>query len=477
MNPLHTFNRTKIVCTLGPASASYPVLKQLIQAGMDVCRLNFSHGTHEDHQVTLDLIRKLNGELGTHIAILQDLQGPKMRIGKLEQPFPIKPGDEVIISTSIQVQQGNILPIQYESFAKDVNAGELLLVDDGKVELRVVETNKVDTVRLVVNHGDAIGSKKGVNLPYTEISLPSITPKDLRDVEFGIRNNVEWIALSFVRTAAEVIQLKEYIRERGGKARIISKIEKPEALKNIDSIIDASDGIMVARGDLGVEIFMEDVPMWQKVIIRKSNAAGKPVIVATQMMESMIENRRPTRAETNDVANAVMDGADALMLSGETSVGRFPVEVVQSMQKIIATMENQDEVYNKRFTLNKSSRTYIHDAIIQTACTLSEETEAAALIGMTRSGYTAFELARHRPKAGIFIFTDNQDLLTTLSLVWGVRTIFYDRFVSTDETFADIEQILKDLQLVRVGDVIINTASMPIHARKRTNMVKVSVVS
>jgi pyruvate kinase len=470
------YNRSKIICTIGPASESEEVLTQLMKEGMDVARLNFSHGTHAQHQAVVDRIRKINAKLGTHTSLLVDLQGPKIRIAALDKPHPIKQGDEIILSTAVTKQDGNILPIQYETFARDVNPGDLVLVDDGKVELVVLETDKKTTAKLRVNFGDEIGSKKGVNLPFTNISIPSITEKDLRDVEFGIANRVDWIALSFVRTASEVRELKEMLRARGAHARLMAKIEKPEALRNIDDIIEASDGIMVARGDLGVEIYMEDVPRWQKVIVQKSNRAGKPVVVATQMMESMITNRRPTRAETNDVANAVSDGADALMLSGETSTGRFPVEVVQSMQKIIASMESQEGIYYKNLTADNTSATYLNDAIIVNACDLAQKTNAQAIVGMTVSGYTAYQLSRCRPKAHIFIFTHDPDMLTVLNLVWGVRTFLYDEYKSTDQTFHDIKELLKAKNLVRPGDVIINTASMPIDERQRTNAVKIGVV-
>lgn len=471
-----TYNRTKIVCTIGPASSSKEILKDLILAGMDVARLNFSHGSHEDHADVIKSIRELNEELNTSISILADLQGPKIRIGKLKEAHEIKPGDEVILKTTTKKQDGNILPIQYATFAKDVNAGDIVLVDDGKVELRVLETNKEDEVKLLVTHGSEIDSKKGVNLPLTNISLPSITEKDQADLEFAVSHDVDWIALSFVRRPAEVRQLRGILESHGGDARIIAKIEKPQALTNIDEIIEMSDGIMIARGDMGVEIPLEDVPKWQKRIISKCNHAAKPVIVATQMMESMITNRRPTRAEASDVANAVMDGADALMLSGETSVGDFPVAVVQSMEKIIATMEEQEGIYYKNMVSDKNSDTYMNDTLIVHACKLADELDAEALIGMTASGYTAYHLSRCRPKAHIFIFSANKKLPNILNLVWGVRAFYYNKHISTDETIQDVKEILKKMELVSEGDVIVNTASMPLAERQRTNMIKFTVI-
>jgi pyruvate kinase len=470
-------NRTKIVCTIGPASQNEEVLRQLILEGMDVARLNFSHGTHEYHKETLDKVRRINADLGNcHVAILVDLQGPKIRIGALAEPFPIATGDEVVFCTSITERDGNRLPVQYQTLAKDVREGDLVLVDDGKVYLTVLETNSIDTVRLRVDHGEAIGSKKGINLPMTDISMPSISEKDWHDVEFAIRERVDWVALSFVRSAAEVRELQAHLRAHNAPARVMAKIEKPEALKNIDEIIEAADGIMVARGDLGVEIHLEEVPLWQKIIVQKCNVAAKPVIVATQMMESMIENRRPTRAETTDVANAVVDGADALMLSGETASGKFPVETVTSMQRIIAFMEEQDSIYYKNLQADPASPTYLSDCVVVSACELARKTNANAIVGMTVSGYTGFHLAKCRPKAHIHIFTPDKEMLAILNLVWGVRAHHYDRYTSTDETFKDLKDILLAEKHIRKGDILINTASMPIQERHRTNMVKISVV-
>ena len=446
-------------------------------AGMDVARLNFSHGAHEEHRKVLDIIRSLSDELEMPVAVLQDLQGPKIRVGALDQPHPVKSGDEVFLCTSITKQDGNILPMQYETFAKDVKAGDLILADDGKVSMTVIESNGLDLVKLKVLQGDAIGSKKGVNLPYTKISLPSLTAKDIHDLEFGIAAKVDWVALSFVRNAEDVRDLKRRILQAGSDIKVISKIEKPEALKNIDEIIMESDAIMVARGDLGVEIPLEEVPMWQKLIVAKCNAAAKPVIVATQMMESMIENFRPTRAEVNDVANAVTDGADAVMLSGETSVGKYPVETVESMEKIIAHIEStMDSVFHRNLNTDKASPTYIHDATIVSGCMLAQQTQATALVGMTASGYTAFQLAKCRPKAKIFIFSHNKRMINTLNLVWGVRVYYYNTDESTDKTIEDTTEILKLRRMIKRDDIVVHCVSMPIQKRQRTNGIKVSRV-
>lgn len=472
------YNRTKVVCTLGPASSSEEVLRELIKAGMDVARLNFSHGSHEVHAETVRKVRKVSQELGVPVTVLQDLQGPKIRIGHLDEAYPVNEGDVVYLNSSIKERDGNILPIQYETFAADVRTGDLILADDGKVTMKVLETNSTDLVKLEVVYGDSIGSKKGVNLPFTEISMPSLTEKDIRDLEFGLKQNVDWIALSFVRTAEELRVLKGMIREQGSDCRIISKVEKPEALKNIDEIIEESDGIMVARGDLGVEIPLEEVPIWQKRIIRKCNEAAKPVIVATQMMESMIDNRRPTRAEANDVANAVTDGADAVMLSGETSVGKFPVDVVKSMNKIIATVERMEDIYykNENMRIDAASPTFIHDSVIVSACKLAKHTEADAIVGMTASGYTAYNISKTRPRANIFIFTHNKRMLNVLNLVWGVRAFYYDSYESTDKTIDDTTEILKLKKMIKRDDIVIHCASMPLQKRQRTNMVKIDVV-
>jgi pyruvate kinase len=470
------YNRTKVVCTIGPASNSEEMLRKMILAGMDVARLNFSHGTHAEHAQVIQLIRKLSDEMATPVTILQDLQGPKIRVGKLDTPYPIKTGDRIFLCTSVDERDGNVLPMQYETFARDVQAGDLVLADDGKVSLTVIETNREDKVELEVVNGDFIGSKKGVNLPYTTISMPCLTEKDLKDLEFGIKQNVDWVALSFVRSAEDVRDLKRRIKESGSDIKVMSKVEKPEALKNIDEIIAESDGVMVARGDLGVEIPLEQVPMWQKTIVRKCNRVAKPVVVATQMMESMIDNRRPTRAEANDVANAVTDGADAVMLSGETASGKFPIEVIESMEKIIEIVESMDEVYHRNMVADKASPTFIHDSTIVVGCRLAEETGATALVGMTASGYTAYQLSKCRPRASIYIFTHNRRMINQLNLVWGVRVFYYDNDEGTDKTIDDTTEILKLKRLVKRDDIVIHFASMPLRHRLRTNAIKIAEV-
>lgn len=471
-----SFNKTKVIATVGPASSTREQLLELMVAGVDVFRLNFSHGSHEDHKKVLDIIRELNHKFDANVCILQDLQGPKIRVGEIEGgKIELIKGEKIRITT----EKGIIgtkdrISCTYEELVRDVKIGEPILMDDGKLELVVSEKDQNDVVAKVIV-GGTLKPRKGINLPNTNVSAPSLTEKDLKDVMFGIENEVEWLALSFVRNASDMIRLKEIITQHGSKMRTIAKIERPEAVTNIDSIIEEADALMVARGDLGVEINAEEVPVVQKRIVRKCNEAAKPVIIATQMMESMIENPRPTRAETNDVANAVMDGADALMLSGETAVGKYPVEVIKSMVKTINSIEvNVDSIYHHYYPIPASMKDYTSKSVITTACRLAQNVQAKALISMTQSGYTAFQLASHRPKAGIFIFTSNNNLLTTLNLVWGVRGYYYDKFHSTDQTFKDTQEILFEKGHIQKGDLFVNTASMPIDEKQRTNVLKLS---
>lgn len=471
------YNQTKVIATVGPACGNKDTLREMIRLGVDVFRLNASHGEHAVHQEMIDIVRSLNEDEGYSIGLMLDLQGPKIRIGDLDAPIPIKPGDILKMNCTMKTLGPNgEIPIKYETFARDVKPGDNVLVEDGKTQLEVLNTDKEAEVELRVVVGTSIASRKGVNLPNTHISLPSITEKDKRDLVLAIRNDLEWVALSFVRTADDVHQLRRILREGNCKAMIIAKIEMPMALKNIDEIIEAADAVMVARGDLGVEIPTEDVPFAQKMIVRKCNQAAKPVIVATQMLDSMIENSRPTRAEATDVANAVLDGADALMLSGETSMGKFPTMVVRVMSDIINKAEQDDSVYYRYMVADKASRTYQSDAVNLAAVQLAREIDAEALVGMTSSGYTAFQLAKHRPKGNIFIFTDNRPIMATLNLVWGVRALYYNDYTGTDDTIRDVIRILKDLRMVKIGDKVINLGSMPINARKRTNMIKLTVV-
>ena len=469
------FNKTKVIATVGPASNTKAKLKELIEAGVDIFRLNFSHGTHEDHAKVIQYVRELNEELDTCICLLQDLQGPKIRVGEVDKGVKLKVGQLFTITPNEMLGTSEMASTVYTNLHKDVVPGDMILIDDGKIELKVKEL-KGDDVLTEVVYGGKLKSRKGINLPFTKVSAPCLTEKDLKDLEFGLAHDVNWIALSFVRSADDINELRGLIQKAGKSCKIIAKIEKPEAIKNIEAIIEATDAAMVARGDLGVEIYMEEVPMAQKHIVQLCNKAAKPVIIATQMMESMIENPRPTRAETNDVANAVMDGADALMLSAETAAGLYPVEVIRSMVKTITSVEKHDGLYFKHELPPKDDELFFNNTLVLAASRLSKASRAKAIVGMTASGYTAFKLASHRPKANIFIFTSNRPLLNTMNLIWGVRGYFYDKEVSTDDTFADIEEILKQKGHIKKGDVFITTASMPIHARSRTNTVKLNIV-
>lgn len=470
-----TFNKTKIVATVGPASNSKEMLRALIKEGVDVFRLNFSHGTHEDHKMVIDYVRELNQEMGTSISLLQDLQGPKIRVQEVEPGTVLERNQSLIITTRQLVGNREIVSTSYTDLPRDVRVGDLVLVDDGKIELKVTEVREEEIVTEVV-HGGPLKSRKGINLPFTKVSAPSLTPKDIEDLEFGIKNDVDWIALSFVRKASDIQAMRDILNRNNSKASIIAKIEKPEALSNIDEIIALTDGVMVARGDLGVEIWLEEVPMVQKMIIEKCNAAGKPVIVATQMMESMIENPRPTRAETNDVANSVMDGADALMLSAETATGKYPIEVIRSMVRTIVSVEKNPSIYYHFHNPDPESSVYINDCVVLAAVKLAKEVGAKAIVGMTVTGYTALKSSSHRPNVKIFVFTANKKLLTSINLVWGSSAYYYDKINSTDETIADVEEILKRDGHVVPGDVFVVLASMPIREKQRTNTIKINIV-
>lgn len=471
------FNKTKIVATIGPSSSSRDLLKKLIIAGVDVCRLNLSHGEYEEHQQIIDHIRSINKELNHHTAILIDLQGPKLRIGEVaNNEVFLDVGKEVELTTQECTGNATRLFINYSEFPKDVAIGDHVLIDDGKIQLTVLSTNRIDTVKTIVNSGGKLSSRKGVNLPNTKISLPSLTPKDLNDLKFALQQNVDWVGLSFVRSSKDLIDLKKIIQSANKKIRVIAKIEKPEALSDIDQIIRETDALMVARGDLGVELPMEEVPLIQKMLVNKCIRASKPVIIATQMMESMIHNYSPTRAEVNDVANSVLDGADAVMLSGETSVGEYPVKVVEYMRNIVATVESKGFQYNRDHKPDMLSESYISDSVCYNACVMASQVSARAIVGMTRSGYTAFKVASQRPKADILIFTDVEDMLCVLSLVWGVRGFYYNNSTTTDESISELQEILKEKGVVNKDDIIINLASIPLGEQGRTNMIKLGKV-
>ena len=471
------YNKTKIVATIGPASSSYEVLKNMILAGVDVCRLNLSHGDEGLQKNVIDIIRQINKEINTTVSILVDLQGPKIRIGEVEDNHIIlENGSEVIFSTIDCIGTPKRLCINYQNFPADVAIDDKILIDDGKIVLRVIGTNRSNEVTAQVESGGVVSSRKGVNLPKTKVSLPSLTPKDVLDLKFALDQDVDWIGLSFVRSANDIIDLKKRISKSGKKCRVIAKIEKPEALEEIDHIIRETDALMVARGDLGVELPMEEVPLIQKMLVNKCIDASKPVIIATQMMESMITNYTPTRAEVNDVANSVIDGADAVMLSGETSVGLYPVRVVENMRTIITKIETQGYRYNRFHIPEVLSETFISDSVCYNACVMASQVGARAIVGITRSGYTAYKVSSQRPNADILIFTDMPSMLNVLSLVWGVRVFYYSGSVSTDETILELQKILKEKGFINTDDIIINLASVPLDEQGRTNMIKLGRV-
>lgn len=469
--------RTKIVATLGPASNSKEVITKLAEAGANVFRLNFSHGTHDDHKKVIQMIREVCEEKDYRIGMLQDLQGPKIRIGLMKDGgVEIEEGQKLIITTEEVEGDANRVSTVYKEIVNDVEVGDTILIDDGNLELKTIEVKDKEVVTEVV-YGGVLKSRKGINLPDTVVSAPSLTEKDLEDLKFGLSQDIDWVALSFVRKPEDIIQLKDIIKEAGKNTKVVAKIEKPEALRNIDAIIEETDGVMVARGDLGVEIPMHEVPIWQKKIVQKCNELAKPVIIATQMMESMIENPRPTRAETNDIANAVMDGADALMLSAESAAGKYPVEAVQKMSETIRAVETEAEsIYNKYYDKQFESSTRMNDLLIRAACRLAENTNARALVCMTKSGYTGFRTAMHRSKSEIYLFTNNHQLLNQMCLVWGVKTFYYDSQENIDKTLEQMEKRLVDTGNLGKGDIFINTASMPQHWQGHTNMLKIHVV-
>ncbi len=470
-------NKTKIIATLGPATSSKETMLELVRAGVNVFRINFSHSDHESAVKLINQTRELNNEYGLNIALLGDLQGPKLRIGDVEPGAILEEGQTLTFSNKEEMGTAKKVFMTYSQFASDVKVGERILIDDGKILLEIAKTNGVDEVEATVIHGGPLKSKKGVNLPNTKISLPCLTEKDLEDLELAIKHEIEWIGLSFVRSADDVIELKRIIGENNAPCRVISKIEKPEAVVEIDRIIEETGAIMVARGDLGVEVPMQSVPLIQKMIVDKCHKVGRPVVIATQMMESMIENIAPTRAEVNDVANSVLDGADAVMLSGETSVGKHPVEVIKAMSKIIAYVEESGKVSTK--TENPPTfrnERFITDSICYNASKIADQIGASAILTMTFSGYTGFKISSHRPKTNIVVFTANRSILNTVSLIWGVRGYFYDNMESTDKTFAEIKQITKDKGLVAEGDLVVKIASIPIEESGMTNMLKIGEI-
>ncbi|MEB8328405.1 pyruvate kinase [Flavobacteriaceae bacterium KMM 6897] len=473
-----TNKKTKIVATLGPATSKKEVLRDMIEAGVDVFRINFSHADYKDVSERIKMIRELNDEMGTNITILGDLQGPKLRVGVMAGEVVVAPGDEITFVTGKPFEgTAERVYMNYASFPQDVNPGERILLDDGKLMFEVITTNRTDEVRAKVIQGGPLKSKKGVNLPNTNISLPALTEKDIKDAIFAIKEKVDWIALSFVRFSQDLIDLQTLIAEHSDvKIPIIAKIEKPEAVENIDKIVAYCDGLMVARGDLGVEVPAHEVPLIQKQLVLKAKKARIPVIIATQMMETMITSLTPTRAEVNDVANSVMDGADAVMLSGETSVGNYPVQVIEKMTSILKSVEGSNLIKVPQDPPQIRTNRYITKSICYHASLMANEIKAKAISTLTNSGYTAFQISAWRPSAHILVFTSNKRILTQLNLLWGVRAFYYDKYVTTDETIEDVNRLAVEKGFLEPGDMLISLAAMPIKDKGMVNTLRVSEI-
>lgn len=471
--------KTKIVATLGPATSTKDVLKAMLQEGVDVFRINFSHADYNDVAERVRMIRELNEEFGFNAAILGDLQGPKLRLGVMKEEVVVHPDDEIIFATGERFEgTKERVYMTYDRFPQDAKPGERILLDDGKLIFEVVSTNKVNEVKAKVIQGGPLKSKKGVNLPNTDISQPALTEKDVEDAMFAIKQQVDWIALSFVRHAEDLIELRDLIAANSEeKIPIIAKIEKPEAVENIDKIVAFCDGLMVARGDLGVEIPAEEVPLIQKQLVLRAKKARIPVIIATQMMETMISSLTPTRAEVNDVANSVMDGADAVMLSGETSVGKYPVQVIKQMSNILKSVENSPLITVPLSPPRIRTNRYITKAICYHAANMANEIDAKAISTLTNSGYTAFQISAWRPSSHILVFTSNRRILTQLSLLWGVKAFYYDKFVSTDETIEDVNNISCKMGYLEEGDMLISLAAMPIQSKGMVNTLRVTEIT
>lgn len=470
--------KTKIVATLGPATSSKDVLKAMLDEGANVFRINFSHADYDAVKERVKMIRDLNEEFGYNAAILADLQGPKLRVGLMKGEVVVNAGDEITFVTGERfVGTKNRVYMTYDNFPQDAKPGERILLDDGKLIFEVVSTDKKSEVKAVVIQGGPLKSKKGVNLPNTNISQPALTEKDIEDAIFACSLKVDWMALSFVRHAEDLMQLEELIKKHSDhKIPIIAKIEKPEAVENIDKIVAYCDGLMVARGDLGVEIPAQEVPLIQKQLVLRAKRARIPVIIATQMMETMITSLTPTRAEVNDVANSVMDGADAVMLSGETSVGKYPVEVITQMANIIRSVEDSDLIHVPGSPPHIRTKRYITKSICYHAANMANEISAKGISTLTNSGYTAFQISAWRPSAHILVFTSNRRILTQLNLLWGVKAFYYDKFVSTDETIEDVNKIACEKGYLEKGDMLVSLAAMPIQEKGMVNTLRVSEI-
>lgn len=472
--------QTKIVCTLGPASSDLDTIREMVRAGMDVARMNFSHGSHADHAERIGRVREAAAAEGKNVTILQDLQGPKIRVGQVKDGCVFIREGEALTITTEPMDEGTSekVYVDYDALPEDADVGSRILLDDGLLELRVESVNGKQLQTRVVE-GGPLRSRKGVNLPNVRTSTPSLTEKDVADLEFGLEADVDVVALSFVRCATDVKELNERIEAAGKNVGVVAKIEKPDAVDNIDAILREVTGIMVARGDLGIEMAMEEVPSAQKRLIRRAMEYSRPVITATQMLESMVENPRPTRAEASDVANAVLDGSDAVMLSAETAVGNDPVRVVNTMSKIIRRAERHWQEFRQSLS-NTPGQLERADSVTEsvsfTACRLAEQVHAHAICCLTNSGATARSIARHRPSMPIYAFTDNKRVVGQLGMLWGTEAFHIPFQRDTDQGIARVHSVLRKEGLVDPGQHVVITAGMPLPARGRTNMVHVSRV-
>ena len=472
------FKKTKIIATLGPASNSKEMIERLIKSGVDVLRVNFSHADHKDVKRIVNDVNVIRKKLNNHVTLLADLQGPKIRIGEVIENRELKKNEKISFTTNKSiVNKNNIIEINYPSFAKDVKSGDKVLIDDGKIIFKAISSNKNDVVEAKVIQEGVLKSRKGVNLPNTKISQPALTKKDIRDAIFALNNSFDWIALSFVRSKKDILELKQLISKNcDHHIPIISKIEKPEAIKKIDEIIKVSNGVMVARGDLGIEIPAEEVPLNQKMLVTKCKKAGIPIVIATQMMESMIDSLTPSRAEVNDVANSVMDGADGIMLSGETSVGKYPCEVVKKIKDIIIGVEDSHLISVPRNLPSVKTDRIITKSICMNAAKIANDISASAICTLTHSGYTGWQISSWRPSSLVIVFTSNKKILTQLNLLWGVKCIYYNKFKSTDKTVEEVNQLALDCKYVKKGDFVINLAAMPIYEKGHVNTLRITKI-
>ena len=468
--------KTKIVCTIGPSSESEEVLSQMFKAGLNVCRLNFSHGTHEEHQIRIDRIKRVREALDLPVAIMLDTKGPEIRLGLFDEPVQITKGQEFLLTTRDIRGTASECSISYKGIAEEVKPGNRILINDGLLELKVIEAVNAADVRCRAVNSGVLSSRKGVNIPGIKVNLPYMSEKDIADIEFGIKNGIDFIAASFTQNADDIMQIKKILEAHESKAGIIAKIENQEGLDNIDDILEIADGLMVARGDLGVEIEPERIPHVQKILIKKANFAGKPVITATQMLESMTHHLRPTRAEVTDVANAILDGTSAVMLSGETAAGDYPVETVAMMHSIACTTEKTLN-YDKLFTDNISvHETTVTNAISRATCSMALALEVAAIITASASGLTPRAIAKFKPKVPIIVVTESPAVMRKLSLDWDVYPVLAPKIKSTDNMFDVCSKIAKDAGYVKQGDTVIVTAGIPIGKAGSTNLLKVQII-